>query len=201
MRPLLCATLATLLLSAAGCGGGAHNSRGTHRAAEVGGENEPEPEKLGPKPNTLTPQETADGWILLFDGKTTLGWTIDGDAEVKDGVLVIGDCKQATAEVTARFGSEYEVALEWRGKGKITAGRLYGEVNGRLDHDHWDVLVHKWDGKHHSGRFGSRDSSGWGFEELDPTRSPVILKSDGRNLLYVRSVKLRTIDTKPPFDG
>ena len=27
------------------------------------------------KPNTLTPKEIADGWILLFDGETTFGWT------------------------------------------------------------------------------------------------------------------------------
>lgn len=28
--------------------------------------------------NTLTPKEIADGWILLFDGKTTFGWKIEG---------------------------------------------------------------------------------------------------------------------------
>ena len=26
-------------------------------------------------PNTLTPEELADGWILLFDGETLFGWT------------------------------------------------------------------------------------------------------------------------------
>jgi hypothetical protein len=25
-------------------------------------------------PNTLTAQEKADGWVLLFDGSTTAGW-------------------------------------------------------------------------------------------------------------------------------
>ena len=24
--------------------------------------------------NTLSPQELADGWLLLFDGETTFGW-------------------------------------------------------------------------------------------------------------------------------
>ncbi len=39
------------------------------------------------KPNALTPQEIADGWILLFDGESTFGWT--GKAEAKDGALVV----------------------------------------------------------------------------------------------------------------
>ena len=32
--------------------------------------------------NTLTPKEVADGWLLLFDGATTFGWKIEGDAKV-----------------------------------------------------------------------------------------------------------------------
>ena len=31
------------------------------------------------KPNTLTPKEIADGWILLFDGESTYGWKSDRD--------------------------------------------------------------------------------------------------------------------------
>ena len=33
------------------------------------------------KPNTLTPKEIEDGWILLFDGETTFGWKVDGEAK------------------------------------------------------------------------------------------------------------------------
>jgi hypothetical protein len=29
------------------------------------------------KPNTLAPKEIADGWILVFDGETMLGWAVD----------------------------------------------------------------------------------------------------------------------------
>jgi hypothetical protein len=46
-----------------------------------------------PKPNTLTPKEIADGWILLFDGETTFGWQIDGDAKVEQGQLIVGGAK------------------------------------------------------------------------------------------------------------
>jgi len=41
--------------------------------------------------NTLTPKEASEGWILLYDGKTTFGWTPEGKAEWtvgSDGSLV-----------------------------------------------------------------------------------------------------------------
>jgi hypothetical protein len=56
-----------------------------------------------PKPNTLTPKEIADGYVLLFDGETTFGWTIEGEAVVKAGWLVLGGTKATTATSTAAF--------------------------------------------------------------------------------------------------
>jgi hypothetical protein len=46
-------------------------------------------------PNTLTKQEVADGWLLLFDGETTFGWQKHGDAtwRVVDGTLT---CSKGT---------------------------------------------------------------------------------------------------------
>jgi len=55
------------------------------------------------KPNTLTPKEAADGWLLLFDGATTFGWKVDGTAEVKDGALVVGGDKATTITTTTAF--------------------------------------------------------------------------------------------------
>lgn len=57
------------------------------------------------KPNTLSPKQLADGWILLFDGETTFGWGLrrgnPGKApQVKDGVLdlgELGDCDLFTS--------------------------------------------------------------------------------------------------------
>jgi hypothetical protein len=41
------------------------------------------------KPNTLTPQEAGDGWLLLFDGETSFGWKCQqtDKMSVKNGVL------------------------------------------------------------------------------------------------------------------
>ena len=62
-------------------------------------------EEEAAKPNTLTSNEIADGWIRLFDGETKFGWKIDGEAKVQDGQLVLGGGAKATkATLTTRLG-------------------------------------------------------------------------------------------------
>src|SRR5205823_5051871 len=53
-----------------------------------------------PKPNTLTPKEIEEGWLLLFDGETTFGWNMQGEAKVTDGALHLGDSGQTIATTT-----------------------------------------------------------------------------------------------------
>src|ERR1043165_4793596 len=53
--------------------------------------------------NTLSPQELEEGALLLFDGESTFGWSIDGDAKVENGVLTIGGTRAVTAKTTIRF--------------------------------------------------------------------------------------------------
>ncbi len=64
------------------------------------------------KPNTLTPEEIADGWILLFDGETTFGWDSAGKPAVREGVLVFGGDKDVRASTTTAF-RDYELKLEY----------------------------------------------------------------------------------------
>jgi hypothetical protein len=72
------------------------------------------------KASLLTPKEIADGWILLFDGETSFGWKIDGDATVKDGTLVIGGKKESIATLNLPTGELYWEYL-WPG---VDAARL-----------------------------------------------------------------------------
>src|SRR5439155_15082732 len=62
--------------------------------------------------NRLTSKEIAEGWILLFDGKTTFGWKIEGDATIKDGVLILGGERETTAQRTTVCGHDWEVKFE-----------------------------------------------------------------------------------------
>jgi len=49
----------------------------------------------------------------LFDGKTTSGWVIEGDAEVKDEVLVLGGNKKTRVRIAADFSPEFELQMEY----------------------------------------------------------------------------------------
>jgi hypothetical protein len=86
-----------------------------------------------PKPNTLTPKEAAEGWILLFDGETAFGW--DGEAKVDQGALVIGGAKDVRLRLTSAF-DQCVLEGEWRLEGSAASatwsdrGRIeFGEVN------------------------------------------------------------------------
>ncbi len=59
-------------------------------ASLVGFPGAPGPALAEQAQNTLTKQEVADGWLLLFDGKTLFGWENHGDGKWKvvDGTLV-----------------------------------------------------------------------------------------------------------------
>jgi hypothetical protein len=63
--------------------------------------------------NVLTLQEAADGWMLLFDGETTKGWTIDGQATVRNGLLVLGGDRPAMA-TSAKSYNAFELRFDYR---------------------------------------------------------------------------------------
>jgi hypothetical protein len=51
------------------------------------------------------PQSFIDkGWLHLFDGTTTFGWKIDGEAKVEGGRWVLGGATPTTAFTTTHFG-------------------------------------------------------------------------------------------------
>ncbi len=82
----------------------------------------------GAELNTLTPQEKADGWRLLFDGKTTAGWRSarntsfpDHGWVVENGVLTVLGTDGAEAEsrgpgdiITVDQFSAFELTVDFR---------------------------------------------------------------------------------------
>jgi hypothetical protein len=73
------------------------------------------------EPNTLSEQEKADGWRLLFDGKTSKGWQAIGKTEfpakgwtVGNGLLLHEARGGGGDIVTAAQFDDFELAWEWR---------------------------------------------------------------------------------------
>lgn len=73
-----------------------------------------------PPANTLTAEEQADGWELLFDGQSMDAWRgFKQDAMPTSGWEVVGGCLVRAAEgggdiITTKQYDDFELTLEWR---------------------------------------------------------------------------------------
>ena len=67
------------------------------------------------EPNTLSPEEVADGWILLFDGKTLFGWrpATKVDWKVVDGAITATEGENGLLYTTSQFG-DYQLKVDFR---------------------------------------------------------------------------------------
>jgi hypothetical protein len=81
------------------------------------------------KPNTLSKAEKAEGWRLLFDGKSLDGWrgykteTIGEGWSVQDNAIVLNKAKAGDLMTKEEFG-DFELSFEW----KITEGGNSGVI-------------------------------------------------------------------------
>ena len=90
-----------------------------------------------PKPNTLTPKEIADGWILLFDGETTFGWRSPNDSRwtIADGMLAPQAGKYGLLVTTSPF-RDYRLEFDVRRKPDSKAAVLVGcDADGKSSPD------------------------------------------------------------------
>ncbi|MEL6986995.1 MAG: family 16 glycoside hydrolase, partial [Bacteroidota bacterium] len=93
--------------------------------------------------NTLTPTEAAEGWELLFDGKTTNGWrnfrkqSIGSSWVVKDGAISLASIKKEDGAWQAKDGGDiitdkpyenFELNLEWKISNCGNSGIIYSVV-------------------------------------------------------------------------
>jgi hypothetical protein len=88
------------------------------------------------KENTLTPQEKASGWKLLFNGKNLNGWhsylekAPGKDWSVQDGAIVLNkrnsDPKKDYADlVTNGEFANFDLKLQWKAKPCIDSGVMF----------------------------------------------------------------------------
>jgi hypothetical protein len=157
------------------------------------------------KPNTLTPKEIADGWILLFDGETTFGWKLDpsrkGQLKVADGVLSM-DAAEGVIQCTTSF-VDFELRVEYKCK---VAGLGVFAVDGTINRiervmpkneTDWSTMVLRLsDGEAHIERASGKEKlRAWN----GPTTVYFDQSVDGN--LQLRNIKLRPRNTKSLFNG
>lgn len=103
----------------AGCGG---NSKGTAAPAKSDSDkaNKPKTADVGNVESvllgSLTETEVAAGWINLFDGESTFGWTANSDDanwRVEDDMIVCDDETKSLLQTNFQF-ADYEFRCDWR---------------------------------------------------------------------------------------
>ena len=88
------------------------------------------------EPNTLTPEEIADGWQLLFDGKTLNGWKDYNGTTLTQPWHVVNGCIQAKGDgsdasgyiVTDKQYENFELSWDWKLSKGGNSGMLYHVV-------------------------------------------------------------------------
>lgn len=141
-----------------------------------------------PKAHALTPKEIADGWLMLFDGESAFGWKIDGEATVKDGVLIVGGKKPTTITTLATFVAP-TVYLE------LVTADGDGAAGGNL----------------HMPQFRTPAISLQGVSSIQATHSgtgagntpagPVRLEVPAGTIFHVRKFAAQPTELKPLFNG
>jgi len=141
-----------------------------------------------PPASPLTPEEMAAGWLAIFDGESTFGWKVEGDAEVKDGKLVVGGAKATKLTTTTSFppGSLRRVH-ENLDKKPIPGGKIIGP--GRLVADLNEILT-------------SNSSTPY-VEPFGPNQphGPIVIEVPAGHQVAFSKLAVKLVGLKPLFNG
>jgi hypothetical protein len=163
-----------------------------------------------PKPNTLTPQELADGWILLFDGETTFGWKSHDELRVNDEGLILSGKGNAVAFTTTSFGSDFELRYDRFVDNKEQYGEsisfrglepISGFGMGLPKKREWQSIAvrSRFDPTHKRFLFESGESKGERSVNQAPSVAIQFDITDGS--LILRNIKLKPLNLQPLFNG
>jgi hypothetical protein len=169
-------------------------------------------------PNTLTPKEAADGWLLLFDGATTFGWQAPNRStwHVVEAMLYPQADTPGLLVSNAGF-SDYELKLDYRVRSDARAELRTGcGPGGDVRPGNYSVMLPRVAGGWCEGRLTVRGGlitghsfTSKGFGEgvggKAATGPPQAATGDrialaGNGVIF-RSIKLKPTGLKPLFNG
>lgn len=142
------------------------------------------------KPNTLTPKEIAEGWILLFDGETTLGWKSPESARVDAGQLVIGGETDMVLTTTTHF-CDGVLTFEHRHLSKTNESELLLGIGRGKSRGSLLLSSSSW----------VKETVDKQKEKLTQSRGYVGFDVPAGTTLALRNVKFRPDATKSLFNG
>ncbi|MGB7347320.1 MAG: DUF1080 domain-containing protein [Pirellulaceae bacterium] len=94
--------------------------------------------------NSLTNQETAQGFVSLFNGEDLDGWKHAGNWRVEDGVITRGGKGGSLVYQTAKVPDDFELRFEWKVAKGSNSGLYYRPT--QYEYQILDNAVHR-DGK------------------------------------------------------
>jgi hypothetical protein len=162
-------------------------------------------DKDKPKPNTLTPKEIAEGWILLFDGESTFGWTVEGKSEVKGGVWHLGGGQKAAKATCTTTFTEYDAVIEVDGSDGVGHVSMAGGQTGISGQPTVLTISARVSntGDAVSGRVvvGADKVARERIDTWAAKPKALGFEAHANGTLKIRSVKLKPVGAKPLFNG
>jgi len=145
--------------------------------------------------NRLTPEEQADGWLLLFDGETLVGWRAAGEAEfrVEDGRIVVSSGDVCLLRTTTQLG-DYALKVDFRAAEGTNSGIFLrtSPDPAKVDRDCYELNIAPPDNPFPTGSFVQRQKVNdaqdspdqWHSYEVTADGGRFVVRLDGRELLH-----------------
>ena len=158
--------------------------------------------ETGAPPNTLTPEEVSQGWILLWDGETPFGWQAMGEAEwrIGNGVLSAASGNSGWLATNAQF-ADYLLKLEYRTAADGNSGVFLRSLKEGEPHltgyelqicDSHDSFTTGSLVNHIQAEPVSTDPERWQSYEISVQSDHFLVRLNGQQILDARSEAHRT---------
>lgn len=150
--------------------------------------------------NTLTQKEKQEGWLLMFDGESTWGWTVEGGAKwrVANGELIADSGQYGWIRTDSQFG-DYILKVDFKTTADGNSGIFLRSAKGKDPHvSGYELQI--YDG-HKDFPTGSILNSGrtqkavkinpdkWQTYEVFHLGKRCLVKLDGRKVLDIEDEK------------